>query len=528
MSSVTQAHPRVLEPLMLVVLIVVSIIGSVVGIQLIVTLGISANTSIIGALIAIVISRIPVSLLKRFRSVHRQNLVQTAISSATFGAANSLFIPIGVPFAMGRPELIMPMLIGATLAMFVDGLMLYRMFDSKVFPASGTWPAGVATAESIIAGDQGGKKAMMLGLGVLGGVLGSMAGIPMSALGVAFIGNMWALTMFGVGLLSRGYATPLLGVDINKLFIPHGFMIGAGIVALVQVTVLVLKSRSKNAAAEESFTVSDRRFVNVLGQGFVAYLLVALIAALLAGLTTHMTLPMLLGFLLFAAFAAYIHELIVGIAAMHSGWFPAFAVALITLVVGILVGFPPTALAILVGLSASTGPAFADMGYDLKTGYILRGEGKDRELELEGRRQQLIAGMIGFAVSATCVWLVHDNFFARNLFPPVDKVYAATIAAGVSKDIAMNLLIWAIPGALLQWIGGTKRQLGVLMATGLLINAPAAGWAVLAGLLVRFFIVRKYKEAGQTACSTMAAGFIAGDALFSFFKPIFSGNFISK
>src|SRR6218665_1636141 len=49
-----------------------------------------------------------------------QYLVQTAISSATFGAANSLFIPIGVPFAMGRPELIMPMLIGATLAMFLD------------------------------------------------------------------------------------------------------------------------------------------------------------------------------------------------------------------------------------------------------------------------------------------------------------------------------------------------------------------------------------------------------------------------
>src|SRR6218665_3894921 len=158
-----QKHPRVLEPLMLVVLIMVSILGS---------------------LIANIISRIPISLLRRFRSVHRQNQVQTAISSATCGAANSLFIPIGVPFAMGRPELIMPMLIGATLAMFLDGVMLYRMFGSKVFPASGTWPAGVATAESIIAGDQGGKKAMMLGGGLLVGVLGSMLHIPMSALGV--------------------------------------------------------------------------------------------------------------------------------------------------------------------------------------------------------------------------------------------------------------------------------------------------------------------------------------------------------
>ncbi len=33
-------------------------------------------------------------------------------------------------------------------------------------------------------------------------------------------------------------------------------------------------------------------------------------------------------------------------------------------------------------------------------------------------------------------------------------------------------------GALLQFIGGSKRQIGVLFATGLLISFPAAGWAV--------------------------------------------------
>jgi hypothetical protein len=83
-----------------------------------------------------------------------------------------------------------------------------------------------------------------------------------------------------------------------------------------------------------------------------------------------------------------VHELIVGLAAMHSGWFPAFAVALITLVIGMLIGFPPVALALLVGFSAATGPAFADMGYDLKAGYMLRGYGSDRAFERDGRRQQ--------------------------------------------------------------------------------------------------------------------------------------------
>jgi uncharacterized oligopeptide transporter (OPT) family protein len=68
---------------------------------------------------------------------------------------------------------------------------------------------------------------------------------------------------------------------------------------------------------------------------------------------------MLLAFIMYAAFAALVHELIVGLAAMHSGWFPAFAVALITLVIGMLIGFPPVSLALLVGFSAATGPAFA-------------------------------------------------------------------------------------------------------------------------------------------------------------------------
>ena len=51
---------------------------------------------------------------------------------------------------------------------------------------------------------------MCSGGGVLAGIIGTgLLGIPMSAFGVAFIGNVWALTMFGVGLLLRGYSATL-------------------------------------------------------------------------------------------------------------------------------------------------------------------------------------------------------------------------------------------------------------------------------------------------------------------------------
>lgn len=38
--------------------------------------------------------------------------------------------------------------------------------------------------------------------------------------------------------------------------------------------------------------------------------------------------------------------------------------------------------------------------------------------------------------------------------------------------IVKNLLLWAIPGALLQFFGGSARQMGIMMATGLLIGQP--------------------------------------------------------
>src|SRR5438270_1839441 len=140
-----------------------------------------------------------------------------------------------------------------------------------------------------------------------------------------------------------------------------------------------------------------------LGAGSAGYVAIALLIALLGGLVGELSPGVLVAFVVYAAFAAFVHELIVGISAMHAGWFPAFAVALITLIVGILLGFPPVALALLVGFSASTGPAFADMGYDLKAGFILRGWGADRAFELDGRRQQLYAAMLAFLIAIPTV-----------------------------------------------------------------------------------------------------------------------------
>jgi len=118
------SHPTIFNPTILIVIILMAFAGAIIGVQLITSLGISANTSIIGAVFAMILARIPLKFLFKFKSIHSQNLVQTSISAATFGAASSLMLPIGVPYVLGMHHLIMPLFIGVTIAMIIDALLL--------------------------------------------------------------------------------------------------------------------------------------------------------------------------------------------------------------------------------------------------------------------------------------------------------------------------------------------------------------------------------------------------------------------
>ncbi|NSC24548.1 OPT family oligopeptide transporter [Streptomyces albus subsp. chlorinus] len=558
------AHPRALEPVTLVVTVLLSVLGAVIGLVLITTLGIAPNTSVIGALIAMLIGRVSFAALARMRDPQRQNLVQSAISGSTFAAANSLVTPIAVPFLLGRPGLVWPMLGGAVIGLAVDSWVLYRVFDSRLLPASAAWPAGIAAAETIKAGDEGGRKAKLLGLSAVVGFVGSLFKLPMSAAGVAFLGNIWALLMFGVGLLVAQYAPGLFDVDLAADHVPHGVMIGAGLVALVQ-AVLLMRDRKgagrggkrgagqprpadredgpapapasgaagqDGTAAGSAFapgtrTVDTRRLRRGLLEGLALFLVGAMLIALTGGVVSDMGGIGLVGWVLLAGVAALVHQLIVGLAAMHSGWFPAFAVTLIFLILGLVLGIPMVPLALLVGYAASTGPAFADVGFDFKAGWLLRkGALPWQPYEMAGRRQQYIAQLVGFAVAILVVVVTWKPFFEDGRVPPVAQVYVDTIKAGLTDSHALTMMaLWAIPGALIQLLGGSSRQMGVLLATGLLVATPQAGWLVLAALAVRIGYSRWKTRGGRAAEDTqpqtdadndlalVGAGLVAGSSL---------------
>lgn len=516
-----EAEPRVFELNVLIVVLITGILGSIIGMELIVNLGISANTSIIGALIAVLLGMIPIQVCKKYKNVFRQNLIQTSISAATFTAGNVFMLSLGTIWVYGEMSLIKPMIIGCVLGILIDILIMYKLFDTPVLPANGTWPAGVATAETIISVVQGGKRALLLiGTSAIGAI-GQSFGIPMDIFGVCWIGNIWALLMFGLGLIISGYSTKLFGVAIGDIYIPHGIMIGAGIVALIQLAILLLKKKdnteSENTIKENKGPVkSSNSVIRFWGIGSVLFSLTAVFIAILAGIYTKMSMPLFIEWILFTGLTSIIAEILIGTAAMHAGWFPAMATSLIFLVLGMFLKFPPTALLLLVGFKISTGPAFADMGYDLKTGWILRGHGTDPIYEANGQKQQYIAETLGAIIGSVVAILSYKRYFLNGQFPPVANVFAATIKAGTSPEILKNLLIFAIVGGVIQAIGGTKRQIGVLFATGLLIANPIGGFTALISLAVRVILEKKYGSKIDNVVAISAAGFIVGSSVFSF------------
>jgi uncharacterized oligopeptide transporter (OPT) family protein len=487
------------------------------------------------------VGRLPFAAMKKFRSIDRQNLVQTMASAAGFGAANCMLLAVAILYAYGDMTLVIPMLIGSGAATLIGINMVYSLYDSELFPAAGSWPPGVATAQAINAGDEGGKKARHLVYGILLGAIGSsrlfsfpslgVSGLPMAGVGIAFIANVFAMVALAVGLIIRGYFPYIAGVlapiasgmgfelpaNLGNTYLPQGVMIGAGMVSLIQAVLIIFKQKDPKASLEEDhYTVSAAGVKKALVKHFVYFAVGALILALWSGITAEMETGQLILWIVWCTFSAATAPILVGLSAMHSGWFPGFAVSVIFVIFGIFMGFPPSALMLLTGYVASTGPCFADMGYDLKTGWLLRGKGTNVAYELDGRRQQVIAELVGGALAIVVTALLMNLHFKLDMIPPVSKVFATTIQAGIQISILPQLIGGAVFGALLQFVGGAKKALGILFATGLLINNPVYGIGLLVALLIRWPLEKNYKA----ELELYGGGFVAGDGIYGFINAL--------
>lgn len=160
-------HPKTFSPAIMIVIFLTSIVGAIIGMELIVRFGLSTNSSIIGALIAVIIGMIPLKFTRQFKNIHTQNIIETGISCATFGAGNVLMVCVSVIWVFDRPEMCTGILVGGVIAFLIDITMMYWMFDTPLMGANEAWPIGIATAETILAAAELGKKAVLLITGIV-------------------------------------------------------------------------------------------------------------------------------------------------------------------------------------------------------------------------------------------------------------------------------------------------------------------------------------------------------------------------
>ena len=506
-------RPSIWEPGVLLLGIALSIVSAAICMQIMGQFGIAPNTSLIGAVLIMIVARIPVHVAKLFRNLERQNYVLSIASSAGFSAANCGFVAIATVFIMGKSEQIMPVAFGALIGSMISIYTMGRLFDSTIFPAKGAWPTGVAAAKVLEAGDAGGKKSFHLVQGLIVGVVASIFGIPAAGVGIAFIANMVSMGALAVGMILRGHSTFFFrGFDIGQSNIAQGIMIGAGVVALVQIFVAISSGMS-GKKEHVSHTVSDEEAKSSIIGSAALFVIGAIAFALVTGIFSEMGLVQSVMWVAFSGFTAIVVMALVGTAVMHSGWAPAFAVVTICLTIGLLLGFPPVPLAVLTGYIGSVGLPLADTGNGLKTGWLIRGQNTDNEYEAYGRKQQVIIKQIGAVIGIGMALLFGMTLVNSDVVPPMSIFYAQTVAEAAHPALLRELVLWVIPGAILQAAFGNK-SVGLMLASGLLINNPIFGITVLAAIVARLIFGTKHME-------IRGPGLIAGDGLFGFVVNIF-------
>jgi len=505
-----------LEPKVLGLGIILAIVSAAICMQVMGQFGAAPNTSLIGAVLIMIVSRVPLAVAKSFRHLERQNYVLSMASAAGFAAANCGFVAVAIVFMMGRYDLIVPMAFGALIGSMISIFIMGRLFDSMIFPATGAWPMGQAVAKTITAGDEGGKKGFELLGGLVVGAIAAFFGIPAAGVGIAFIANMGSMAALGVGMILRGHSVRLFrGFDIGDTSIAQGVMIGAGIIALIQIVFTISKGGKKPDSGTDEYSVSDGRTRATIFNSVWLFIAGAVVVALVTGAFSEMGLVQAVMWVAFAGFTSVVVMVLVGTAAMHSGWAPAFAVVTICLTVGLVMGFPPVPLAVLIGYIGSIGLPLNDAGVGFKAGWLVRGKGADMEYEAYGRRQQVIIKQIGAVIGILMAMTFGIMLMRGGVVPPMSVFYAYTVLETVNPALIRELAIWAVPGAVLQAAFGNK-SVGLMLATGLLISNPIFGIAVLAAIAVRLVVGTKYME-------IRAPGLIAGDGIYGFLANIFGG-----
>ena len=160
------------------------------------------------------------------------------------------------------------------------------------FQTHAGWPGhGLKDIEEELPGAvvEKGKKAFLMIVGIVIGWVGKLAGIPTDLLGVSWFGDFFAMLALGVGSIvigvinDNGFVLSLFGHSASLFsgifpegfsssamitYMPHGVMIGAGAVSLIQCAVMLMK-KGKNGTDTSATGRKYTRSMNSLKKPYI-------------------------------------------------------------------------------------------------------------------------------------------------------------------------------------------------------------------------------------------------------------------
>ena len=455
------------------------------------------------------------------------NVTSTAMSAGGLVAGGLAFTIPGIWMInksanVSFLSLLMVTVSGTLLGLIFTILIRKHFVEGEKLP----FPMGVASAQTLLAGDEGGNKSKILfttlGLAAVfvalrdyfGKIPGAIVSKTLAAKNISF--GMWLSPMavgigYIIGPLYMG--TWFLGAAISYFFlipvgisvgwfkdagvatafkdsVAIGFMVGAGVGILVKGII----PKAKEIFAPMITGKVEPGEINLKW----APILFAVIAFMLTIFTEMTLIPSIITII-----AVWVTTSMAATITGQTGIDPmeVFGI-LVLLFIKIFIKTGAIESFLIAGVVAVSSGLAGDALQDLKAGYILKTSPKAQYISI------LVGGLVGAVVSVAALFILHKAY--GNMGPGTDLVAPQAYAVSTMVNGLPNqgaFIIGLIAGVVLYILGLPVMTIGIGMYLPMVISAAAA-----IGGLARF-IVKKVKPDWDDNATLVASGFLGGEGV---------------
>lgn len=455
------------------------------------------------------------------------NVTHTAMSAGGLVAGGLAFTIPGIWMIDKMAEvsflsLLMVTLSGTILGLIFTILIRKHFIEGEQLP----FPMGVASSQTLLAGDQGGQKAkalfITLGItavfvairdyfGKIPAAISSKAlagkniffGMWLSpmAIGIGYIiGPLYMGTWFLGALVSYFFIIPVgvsagwfASVDAATAFknsLAIGFMVGAGVGILVK----GILPKAKEIFAPMVTGKAAKGEVNLKWAPLI-FASIALLLTILTEMTLIPSIITIVGVWVTTSMAATITGQ-TGINPMEI-----FGI-LVLLLVKIFAKTGPIEAFLIAGVVAVSSGLAGDSLQDFKSGYILKTTPKAQYIA------EAVGGIVGSVVSVAALFIMHNAYGAMG--PGTELVAPQAFAVSTMVNGLPNptaFIIGLILGAILYIVGLPVMTIGIGMYLPMVITTAAA-----VGGLIKY-VVSKVKPNTDDLGTLIASGFLGGEGV---------------